>query len=223
MFVNGAFGNINHILQPTEYDAMMYGTASRRPFEEVERVGQAVASEALRLLPNIRATDVKIAAAGKAFPLRLRKPPVASLEEAKGNVLREKARLDQAKARGDHAEVSRAHIDLVYARHAVKMLKSGKTEAEMRLSAFHIGDLGVSCIPGEPFCEIGLAIKRNSPFPAAWVLGNTNGYTGYMPTRESFAQGGYEVRTCGWSKWQEDADGVVVKESLDLLNQLKSR
>ena len=67
------------------------------------------------------------------------------------------------------------------------------------------------------------AIKRNSPFPAAWVLGNTNGYTGYMPTRESFAQGGYEVRTCGWSKWQEDADGIVVKESLDLLNQLKSR
>ncbi len=223
MFVNGAFGNVNHILQPTSYNAMACGTAADRPFEEAERVGQSVAAEALRLLPDIKTADASIRSVAKSLSLGLRRPPIANLEEAKAVVRREKARVEQASARGDDTEASQAHIDLTYAEHWVRMLEQDTWEAEMRLSAVHIGDLGISCISGEPFVEIGFDIKKGSPFDTTWVLGNTNGYTGYLPTEESFVQGGYEVRTCGWSKWREDADKIVVQHSIRLLDELKDR
>lgn len=221
MFVNGAFGDVNHILKPVQYDAMARGTAANRPFEEAERVGQLVAAEALRLLPDVKTADARIGSVAESVRMGLRKPPVTDLQEAQHIVRREKARLEEAEQNGDEPEVSRALIELTYAEHWVGILERGLKQAEMRLGAVHIGDLGISCIPGEPFVEIGFDIKKESPFNTTWVLGNTNGYTGYLPTEESFAQGGYEVRTCGWSSWRQDADKVVVKESLDLLNQLK--
>ena len=46
--------------------------------------------------------------------------------------------------------------------------------------------------PGEPFNEVGKAIRAASPFPVTSVCCQTNGNYGYYPTAEGFDQGGYE-------------------------------
>ena len=56
-----------------------------------------------------------------------------------------------------------------------------------------LGDVALVGLPGEMFCEFGMDIKRRSP--ARWTLVSElcGDEIGYVPTRESFAQGGYEA------------------------------
>lgn len=220
-FVNGAFGNINHIMCPGEY-AARNKKAIALPFEEVERVGLPIAAKAIELLPTIATGDAPIGSASKLLNVDLRKPPYVDIDEALSARAGQQSRLDAAKERGDEDEAWSALIDLTYANHAVVLLESGEKDAPMRLSALRIGDLAIACVPAEIFVETGKAIRKQSPFSATWVSAITSGYTGYLPTEESFAEGGYEVRTCGWSKWARDADKVVIEESAGLLERLMS-
>ncbi len=48
-----------------------------------------------------------------------------------------------------------------------------------------------AAIPGEPFVELGLDLKRRSPLAATWVVANANDYVGYLPTIQATTEGGY--------------------------------
>jgi neutral/alkaline ceramidase-like enzyme len=66
--------------------------------------------------------------------------------------------------------------------------------------------------PVELFCEIALAVRKASPFANTFYFGYTNGWFGYLPTAEAFAEGGYEPRTSPFTP-QAEADltnGVLV-------------
>ena len=56
-----------------------------------------------------------------------------------------------------------------------------------------LGDVCVVGLPGEPFCALGLWLKGRSPARHTLVAGLSNDAVGYLPTREAFAQGGYET------------------------------
>jgi hypothetical protein len=71
---------------------------------------------------------------------------------------------------------------------------------------------------GEPFSAIGVRIKEKSPFEHTLVSGYTNGGFGYIPTREAFSQGGYEVETTPYS---EDAADALVTAVLGLLRTMR--
>lgn len=47
-------------------------------------------------------------------------------------------------------------------------------------------------LPGEAFVELGLAIKKRSPFPQTFVVELANENLGYIPDRRSYAEGNYE-------------------------------
>jgi hypothetical protein len=51
-----------------------------------------------------------------------------------------------------------------------------------------IGALTFVTIPGELFSELGLEIQSYTPKQDIWVLTNTNGYLGYIPTRADAAE-----------------------------------
>lgn len=53
-------------------------------------------------------------------------------------------------------------------------------------------DLAWVGLPGEVFVELGLAIKRRSPFPQTLVVELANEDIGYIPDRRSYAEGNYE-------------------------------
>ena len=65
---------------------------------------------------------------------------------------------------------------------------------EVEVQAIAISeDLAIVALPGEIFVELGLAIKADSPFKNTFIAELANGSMGYVPHREAYAQGNYEV------------------------------
>jgi neutral ceramidase len=93
----------------------------------------------------------------------------------------------------------------------------GKTSMPWPLQGIRIGDIALVATGGEPFSQIGVSIRKRSPFPYTLVSGYTNGGFGYIPTREAFPYGGYEVETTPFS---EDAADVLIEHAVKLLTDL---
>jgi neutral ceramidase len=68
------------------------------------------------------------------------------------------------------------------------------------------------------FNEIGQAIKTASPFSHTFVLTHCNAAGGYLPTRSSYAEGGYEVLS---SPFAAGAAEMVVEETTRMLRELR--
>lgn len=58
-----------------------------------------------------------------------------------------------------------------------------------------LGDVAFGGFPGEPFNDIGIAIRKDSPFKMTILSCLTNGSRGYFPFSDSYKQGGYESAT----------------------------
>jgi hypothetical protein len=82
-------------------------------------------------------------------------------------------------------------------------------------------DIAVVTIPAEAFCEIALEIKARSPFKYTLFSELTNGALGYVPTRQAFDEGGYEVRKVPQgSHLAIDAAERLVGASVALLKEM---
>ena len=66
-------------------------------------------------------------------------------------------------------------------------------KVEYAVQALRLGDVALVGVAGEPFVEIGLAVKGRSPISHTIFLGYTNGCLGYLPTAAAYEPGGYEV------------------------------
>ena len=71
--------------------------------------------------------------------------------------------------------------------------------------------------PGEPFNDIGKAIKKGSPFTLTILSCLTNGSRGYFPFSSSFKEDGYEAAT---SPFGETVADDLIKGETDLLKKL---
>ena len=86
----------------------------------------------------------------------------------------------------------------------LEMYENQQQPDHAEVLAIRLGDAALVGLPGEVFCEIGMEIRRGSPAPHTLVAGLADDAVGYLPTRESFAQGGYEV-TVGSTFYQPGA------------------
>jgi hypothetical protein len=87
------------------------------------------------------------------------------------------------------------------------------------VQALRIGDIAIVAMPGEPFAEIGAAIKKDSPFPITLFCGYSNGKGGgYMPVEPEYSMGGYEV---DMTPYASGAAGQLVREMSGLLESLR--
>jgi neutral ceramidase len=94
---------------------------------------------------------------------------------------------------------------------------------DVELQAIAIGPMAFAAAPGEMFVELGLAIRKASPFAYTSPVSLANGCVGYVPTREAFAEtgGGYEQRLSSYTNLVPEAGDRMVRESLALLAKLK--
>ena len=54
-------------------------------------------------------------------------------------------------------------------------------------------DVAIWSAPIELFCEVSNEVRDRSPYAYTFYYGYTNGWFGYMPTKEEWPFGGYEV------------------------------
>jgi neutral ceramidase len=89
------------------------------------------------------------------------------------------------------------------------------------LTVFALGpDVAIVALPGEAFVDLGLAIKRNSPFPTTLVIELSNSVeTIYVPTRAAYAGGSYEVTN---SATMPGSGELLVESALKLLGEAAS-
>jgi hypothetical protein len=99
----------------------------------------------------------------------------------------------------------------VYAKGVLALRKMPPAQ-DRELMLVAIGGLALVGMPGEIFVELGLEIKRRSPYPLTTVIGLCGGSVGYIPTEKAFREGGYET----WrhaNSWSDVGTGEAMVES----------
>jgi hypothetical protein len=92
------------------------------------------------------------------------------------------------------------------------------------VQVIRIADFAIVALPGEPFVEVQLHIKQESPFNHTFVSHNSNGYPpGYIPTAEALKRGGYETQTAKWSMLCPEALDMIGEKAIELLNDMKDK
>jgi hypothetical protein len=88
----------------------------------------------------------------------------------------------------------------------------------VEVQAFRLGkDLAVVTLPGEIFVELGMAIKRSSPFRTTLVIELANDSIRYVPTERAFGEGSYETVN---SLLKPGGGEMMVEAAIRLLKEL---
>ncbi len=94
-------------------------------------------------------------------------------------------------------------------------------ERESWLQVLLIGDVALVGVPAEFFTKLGLDIKNRSPFRHTYVAELANDWIGYLPDRDAFKLGGYQVWT-GYHSYAEAGTGErIVDDVVARLKELK--
>lgn len=89
----------------------------------------------------------------------------------------------------------------------------------LNLTLGRLGDLAFVGLGGEVFNEIGRAIKNQSPFRVTFIFTHCNGTAGYLPTRPSYAEGGYEVQSTSFAAGAAEQLIAETVKNLQALHQ----
>ena len=192
MFALGTCGNINHFNVKSPETLKGFGRA--------ERIGYALAGSVIKEFPALEKVDAReIKSGNEKLYLKIPEYTKEQVEMAKVNAMKKST-----------LESSTPEI-----REAQKILKiqemAGKPiEAEVQV--FGLGDVGIVGLPGEIFVELGMEIKKRSPFKNTFILTLSNSSIGYIPNAEAFDYGAYEVEVSRIAKGEgEKLVGSVVK------------
>lgn len=98
-----------------------------------------------------------------------------------------------------------------------KRVDSARGVLSTALTVAAIGDVAIVGVPGEAFVQYGLALKANPYFARTFVVCYCNDLIGYIPIREAYPQGGYEVATARVAPGAGDA---IVAAALAALREL---
>lgn len=90
--------------------------------------------------------------------------------------------------------------------------------AEVQVMALS-DDLAIVALPGEIFVELGLALKKASPFKTTLIAELANGSIGYIPNRDAYPQGNYEVVS---ARNEAGSGEKLVEVALRLLGEVKT-
>jgi len=103
------------------------------------------------------------------------------------------------------------NISLVEERKAENQA-SNESTINVEVQAIKIGDFVMVTFPAEASVQVGLNIKKMSPFENTFVAGYTNGYLHYTPTSEQIGTGSYQDQSCLLApEWQKIYEEKVIE------------
>jgi hypothetical protein len=122
------------------------------------------------------------------------------------------------------ADVTRASVDwdwmIAASIYGVHLLRERAGTVDYEIQVLRIGDTAIVGLPGEPFAELGLAVKMASPAHHTYIAHCTSQYVGYIPTREAFTRGGHECDTRYWAKLVPEAYDLILSHTAQVLKRL---
>lgn len=195
IFGTGTCGDINHV-----------DVSGRRRFN-ARLIGQLLAFNVLSARTRMPLDQPSLAVASTRLALPVRR------------VTHEQA----ASARARLSDVGRSGVPFLTQVEIVTTLDLARREptldAEVQVMRLH-PDLAVVLLPGEVFVELGLAIKRRSPFRHTLVIELSNDNPAYIPTEKAFKEGSYETVN---SRIEPGGGEKLVEAAVDLLTRLADK
>jgi hypothetical protein len=101
----------------------------------------------------------------------------------------------------------------------IERLKQNGYPGTLEVQAFRLNhETAIVTLPSEIFVEIGLAIKAASPFKTTLVIELANDDIAYIPTKQAFAEGSYEITN---SRIEPGTGEKLVEAAISLLKELE--
>ena len=199
--LSGAFRRqLGAALGPNAWVALATGAAgdistrhTRRAqdFAELERLGGVLAEHARSLLAGARPIQIMPPTLGnRSISLDLKSPLSDNAAAAAQTSLT--ARRAELLRTGQAAEARTLETILQGLAHAGQAHSAAGPQLVAPISVARVGELDLVALPGEPYNRLGVEIRGSGGRPVL-LLGYTNGYIGYIPTRQAYASLDYEV------------------------------
>jgi len=200
LFTIGTAGDINHVNVSNRDPQKGHGEAAR--------IGTILAGEVLKTYARLE--PVKTSA--PRVRTRMVSLPLPKIEP--GEV--EKAREFATRYGGKNEP---KFLQKVWAFKVLDVAAREGKPQEVEVQVIALGDdLAWVSLPGEIFVELGLAIKKASPFKHTIIAELANGSIGYIPTKRAYAQGNYEPIS---ARCAEGSGERLVEEALRLLQEVR--
>ena len=218
IFFNGAQGDVNHVnVHPKGGDLngmyMDFDDVSRG-YAHAKHMGQVVAGAVLQVYEKVLYTDVPaVKLMDKTIQVPSNMPKPEDMPTA--------YHIHELYAAGRDAELPYEGMELttkVAEAERMIRLEHGPESFSMTLSAVAVGPIAFMLIPGEPFTGVGRGLKQTEGFDLILPCCCTDGYEGYFPMQDSYAEGGYEAKS---SPYAEGVAELIVAEGKMLLDSLK--
>jgi len=82
--------------------------------------------------------------------------------------------------------------------------EAGEATISAEVQGIKIGDGVLITSPAEVLVQVGLNVKKASPYEYTFMAAFSNGYMHYGPPATAFSKGGYEVTECLLApQWQQ--------------------
>jgi neutral ceramidase len=201
LFANGCCGNINHI--DVAWADKQHGN------DEACRIGTILAADVLNTYKQMKSLspgNLRVLSEAVKLPL----PPIrpGDVEHARGQVARYGTK-DAPK-----------FLEIVDAFKILDVAERNGAPQDVEVQVVALGnDAAWVSLPGEIFVELGLAIKKASPFKYTFVAELANGSIGYIPDSRAYAQGNYEVISARCAKGSGE---ILVNAAVRMLRKLYS-
>ena len=196
LVINGTQGDVNHcnvMPKPGELNGLTRDfDAVDRGYDHAWHMANVVAAAALSVwMKCIPLATGPVNTATRTVRVPSQRPTAKELEWAKDVWAKHEA--------GKDAELPWKDMELTteVARAGRMMrLADGPDYFDLPIIGISIGkSVAFGGFPGEPFNEIGTAVKKNSPFTLTIPACLVNGSRGYFPFSDAYTQGGYESAT----------------------------
>ncbi|MCK9265451.1 neutral/alkaline non-lysosomal ceramidase N-terminal domain-containing protein [bacterium] len=198
VYTSGAMGDVNHTNVKEK-------SKERKYFEFAQRIGTVLGAEVIKnifKMENFK-SEAKVNAGRTLVKLPLKKYNDESLEKARKSVLQ---------GYGLH------NLEYLSGLGILRAEQLGKDEVTTEIVALSIGEVAFVSIPGEYFVELGLHIKKNSPFPYTFIVELGLDNLGYIAHSQAYDQQGYEPVS---SPVARGSGEILAEKAIQLLKSIR--
>lgn len=167
------------------------------------------------------ARDATLKFASRLLQLPAREYRPEEIEQMAAQAADAEKKVAAAKSSGDPWKLHQAEARLRRCSDLLAQWKRPHSPAPrpVRVQILRIGQMAMVAMPGEPFAEIGVAVKKASPFPVTMFCGYSSGEGGeYMPIASEYPLGGYEIER---TPYGAGAAEKLIRETIALFKEVQ--
>jgi hypothetical protein len=200
VFGNGTCGDINHV--------DVTNNVPQKGHEEAGRIGAALAETVRAAIPALTTVEMpRLAIRSAVASVPIQQYKTEEVEQAKQDIFKV-------------GSSQLPFLDQVKATKIMQLQLRPVSRIPLEVQVFRLADdLVIVGLPGEVFVELGLAIKRGSPFARTLVIELCNDMPAYIPTKKAFAEGSYETVN---SLIQPGGGEAMVETALKVLTEIRN-